>query len=72
MKSSDPQITQKRCATALPSDVRKVFDLPTEFGIVLGLRPGSGHSPGFLRKGGRKGIAFPHIRRQSRLRLWTS
>ena len=42
MKSSDSQIPQKWLETALPSDVRKVFDLPVELEINSGLCPGSG------------------------------
>jgi len=42
MKSSDLPIPQKWLETALPSDVRKVFDLPVELEINSGLCLGSG------------------------------
>jgi hypothetical protein len=54
---------------ALPSDVRKVYDFPFSFQLVLW-----GYAPEPLRRSltenvtglGRKGEAFPHIRRRSR------
>ena len=52
---------------ALPSDVRKVYDFPVSFQLVLW-----GYAPLLLRPSlkenvtCRKGEAFPHIGRQSR------